>query len=178
MGINGFVHGFFAGATEGALSEPEAILIGYATTKQLEEECGGRAEYLQLFDRDQDNVADIEIVRSCLIAAAADIDSYAAKKFAVPMVPTPVISQKAAEIARLKAERRYRVYTDEHGLRWDAIYGSDHFKPGWLLQLAKGMVTPGSDPMPRRHGTMAVDQAFTDMPRERDSSREKLKGFW
>ena len=61
---------------------------------------------------------------------------------------------------------------------WEKIAGTDERQPGWLLLLARGEVTPGSDPLPRAHGTLQNDSVETTMPADRDAAREKLAGFW
>lgn len=180
MSVHGFVHGFVSGAVMGALAG-DVFVPGtyYASISKLITVCGGRVKFDELFDLNGDGVADDVFVEQALRAANADIDQYAAKRFHVPFATvTDTISDKAAECARLRAESWRAIPFEGHEKRWEAMYGSDNFKPGWLLQLGKGMVTPGADPMPLKHSTMAVDSAIDSLPAERDISRDKLAGVW
>lgn len=179
MSAVGFSVGFSAGSSLGALAAADVPGVHYGTVAQLVIVCGGQKRFTELFDADNDGVADFDFVELALSTADTEIDQYAAKRFHVPFSPvTSTIANKAVEIARLQAERWRGVYHDEHASRWDAIYSADKFKPGWLLQLAGGMVTPGSDPMPLKHTTMAVDQAIEGLPADRENSRRKMEGFW
>ena len=78
----------------------------------------------------------------------------------------------------LDLARRRGQLTDREQEEWDAIAGTDERRPGWLLLLARGVVTPGGDPLPARHSTMVVDSVTTAFSGDRDASREKLGGFW
>lgn len=179
MSVQGFVSGFVHGAVMGALGTSFVPGTYYASIEDLIIVCGGRVKFDELFASAGGAVADDLFVERALRAANADIDQYAAKRFHVPFATvTDTIRDKAAECARLRAESWRAIPFEGHEKRWEAMYGSDNFKPGWLLQLSKGMVTPGSDPMPLKHSTMAVDSAVASLPADRDNSRDKLAGVW
>lgn len=180
MGINGHLNGYLFGSLEGALgsADPDPVLPYYAQLEDLRQACGGEARLRQLFDRNQDGLIDMDFVESCLRSACGDIDSYAAKHFEVPFaVATPVIRLKTAQIARLHAESWRGLTGEDYERRHKAMYNAHVDEPGWLVQLGKGMVTPGASPMPPKHPTMAPDGVIEPAFR-RETSRRALKGYW
>lgn len=153
--------------------------MAYSTQADVQNACGGSRRLVELFDWDNDAAADATAVADAIAKADALIDSYASKRFHVPFAPVPaIIQQHSASLAKLMtARRRGMMTTDEHD-EYESIAGTDERKPGWLLQLATGVVTPGGDPLPLAHSTMSVDSVETTLPCDRDRERDKLGGFW
>lgn len=153
--------------------------MAYSVQEDVEDDAGGADRLRQLADWDNDGIADAARVTAAIAKADALIDSYASKRFHVPFAPVPeIIKQHSATLAKLLLARRRGQMTQDEQDEWESIAGTDENKPGWLLQLANGTVTPGGDPLPLRHGSMSVDSVDTALPDDRDASREKLAGFW
>lgn len=142
--------------------------MAYATTTQIQIAAGGAARYVQLFDWDADGVADATVVAQIQAEVDAWIDSYAGRRFAVPISsPTQALTLAAAE------EVVYRALVKR------GMAGPDHVqlhevRRAWLKDLADGRVVP-SDPPPARASTVTTAWVERDTD---DVSREGLKGFW
>jgi phage gp36-like protein len=153
--------------------------VAYCVQSDVQSACGGAARLVQLFDWDTDGIADVAEVAAAIVKADALIDSFASKRFHVPFNPVPlIIAQHSASLAKLIATRRRGMMTRDEESEWEEIAGTDEKKPGWLLLLARGVVTPGGDPLPTAHGTMQTDAVESTMPADRDAARDKLGGFW
>lgn len=153
--------------------------MAYSVQGDLEDSCGGVARLVEIADWDKDGVADAARLTSAIAKADALIDSYASKRFTVPFNPVPpIIKQYSAALARLNLVKARGQLTQNEQDEWDEIASTDEKKPGWLLQLARGVVTPGGDPLPPAHTTMQNDFVDTVMPSDRDAARDKLGGFW
>lgn len=153
--------------------------MAYCVQADVELAVGGLKRLKQLMDWDNDGAVDVATVTDCIAEADALIDSFAAKRFTVPFNPVPpIIKRMSAQLAPLVGARRRRVLTEGEQIQWDSIAGTEQGKEGWLLKLATGVVTPGTDPMPTQHGTMANDGVEIALPGDRDASRDKLGGYW
>jgi phage gp36-like protein len=132
---------------------------------------------VELADWDGDGIADR--IADAITKADALIDSFASKQFHVPFSPVPpIIAQHSATLAKLSLARRRGQLTHDELEEWDSITSTDTKKPGWLYLLARGVVTPGGDPLPLAHSTMVADTVETTLPGDRDAARDKLAGFW
>lgn len=151
----------------------------YSTQADVQNACGGLTRLKQLVDWDNDGTADVAAIADAIAEVDALVDTFASKQFTVPFNPVPpIIRRTSASLAKLTLARRRRQLTQEEADEWERLAGTDKQKPGWLLLLATGVVTPGGDPLPSKHGSMAVDEVDTALPGDRDASREKLGGFW
>lgn len=75
-------------------------MAAYVTQQDLIDRFGN-AEMLAIADRDQDQVIDIAVVAGALADASALIDSYLAKRYALPLVAAPpALIPVAAALAR------------------------------------------------------------------------------
>lgn len=97
----------------------------------------GNEQLLLLTDRDGNQAADTEVVDQALTDASAEIDTYIAAKYAMPLASVPAsLVRPCVDIAvyRLAADRD--LGTEEHRLRYeDAI--------AYLKRIAKGDVSLG-----------------------------------
>lgn len=153
--------------------------MAYSVQLDVQNAVGGARRLVELADWDGDGVADVAVLADAIAKADALIDSFASKRFHVPFSPVPtIITQHSATLARLTMARRRGQLTQDEQDEWDTIAGTDEKKPGWLLLLARGVVTPGGDPLPTAHSTMQNDFVDTVMPSDRDAARDKLGGFW
>src|SRR5690348_11167221 len=126
-------------------------------------------------DWDGDGNVDAAVITDVIAEADALIDSFASKRFHVPFSPVPeIIKRMSAKLAGLILARRRNQLTEDEMHQWEGIAG----EKGWLYQLATGVVTPGGDPLPVAHSTMAADSVETSLPDDRDASRDALAGFW
>lgn len=152
--------------------------MAYSTQTDVEQAAGGAIRLLQLVDWDNNNAIDAARLAAAIAKADSLIDSYAVKHYKVPFATVPpIITTHSADLAMLYLVRSRGPLSDVEQDLWDSIAGTDEKKPGWLLLLAKGIVTLGVDPAPPA-SEMVVDQVETAMPTDRDVSREKLAGWW
>lgn len=153
--------------------------MAYSTQTDVQNACGGLKRLKQAFDYDADGNVDAAQVTDCIAEADALIDSFASKRFTVPFNPVPpIILRMSARLAVLVSARRRGPFSQSQQDEWDSIAGTEQGKEGWLYRLATGVVTPGGDPLPTAHSTMQNDSVSTEMPTDRDVSRDKLGGFW
>lgn len=153
--------------------------MAYCTQADMQNAAGGAKRFLQLTDWDNNNAIDAQVITDAIAEADSRIDEAAAKLYTVPFNPVPEpIKRRSAEIALLITIRRRLGFDESHQKWWDELTSSKKGEEGWLLLLANGVVTPGTDPMPVKHSTMAVDSVDTKLPTDRDVSRDKLGGFW
>lgn len=152
--------------------------MAYCTQSDVEDACGGAARLLQLSDWDRNGAVDAARVAKAIDRASSLIDSFAVKRYAVPINPIPaVIVSHAADLAMLFLAKGRGMLTQDQQELWTSIAGTDENNPGWLLLLARGTVSLGVDPVPTA-SSMVVDQVATTLPLERDMSRDKSGGFW
>ena len=135
----------------------------YATTEQVTERHGADAVLL-LTDRDGDGVADTGAIERALADASAEIDTYLAAKYQLPLSETPaVLTRLAADIAiyrlALSADKRIK----EHRVRYDDAVAL-------LRRIAKGEASLGlaSPAAPSRAWTQSRPRRF---------SRETMSGL-
>ena len=142
--------------------------MGYTTEPDLITAAGGRARFVQISDRDGDGIADAEFVAAAQAKADGLIDSYAGKRYAVPIAnPSQMLVQVAAEEAVYQMILRGDTGPSESERdEWEN-------RKGWLESLAKGKVVP-SDPPPTKSST--IKNRFRRS--NRAMSRERSKGFW
>lgn len=138
----------------------------YATSAQIQVAAGGAAKLVEIFDWDKDGVADAAVIADLQAKVDAWIDSFAGKRFAVPMAsPSIALQQLSAEEV---------VYRGKRGLVSE--YDTDQHKErlSWLEAVAAGKVVP-CDPPPAPASTVRSAWVARDTD---DVSREKLKGAW
>lgn len=148
--------------------------MSYSAQADVQNAVGGAKKLTQIADWNNDgNIA--AVVADAIAEADALIDSFASKRFHVPFNPVPeIIKRMSAKLAGLILVRRRNQLSDDEVHQWEGIAGDK----GWLYQLATGVVTPGGDPLPVAHSTMGADAVDTELPCDRDASRDHLAGFW
>lgn len=141
--------------------------MAYATMQDLEHAAGGAGRLLALSDFDGDGVIDAAAVEAAQAKADGLIDSYAARRYAVPIdTPSAVLVQCAAEEAVFQLAFR-------RGMATEQDLGERELRIQWLESLAAGKVRP-SDPAPRKSSAVVNRHD----PSRRAVSRDGLKGFW
>lgn len=150
----------------------------YCVQADVQNAAGGEKRLKQLADWDNNAAIDAAVITDAIAAADALIDSFASKRFTVPFNPVPeIIKRTSAELAMLHIARNRGGLSDAMQKRWDELAGTERGREGWLYQLATGVVTPGGDPLPTKHGAMVVDSVETSLPSERGIARDKLGDF-
>lgn len=153
--------------------------MAYSVQADVQNTLGGAKRLIEEFDWDRDGAADAAVITDCIAEADALIDSFASKRFTVPFAPVPeTIRRTSARLAVLIGARRRGMMTHSQETEWDQLAGTERGKEGWLYQLARGIVTPGGDPLPTGHSQLQDDATETELPDDRDVSRDKLGGFW
>lgn len=139
----------------------------YATTTQIQIAAGGSERFVQLFDWDGDTVADSAVVAQIQAEVDAWIDSYAGRRFAVPIsAPSSVlVAHSAAEVVYRAQQRR--------GMASDTDREQHESRLAWLRDLAGGRVVP-SEPQPT--AATSVRSGWVD--RTDGLTRDGLKGAW
>ncbi|MBL1321514.1 MAG: DUF1320 domain-containing protein [Methylophaga sp.] len=106
----------------------------YCTQQNLIDRYGNQ-ELLLIIDRDQDGTLDSAIIDLAIADAAAEIDSYLATVYTLPLSSTPaVLTIYACDIAR------YRLYDDR---TTDEVKDRYEKAIKWLTKVAEGKVTLG-----------------------------------
>ena len=143
--------------------------MAYTTRARIETAVGGPAKLVQLADLDTDGAEDAGVVDDAIVEAASLIDSYAGKRYAVPFAAaSPTIASLATRIAA-------RILRRNRGMPWPKDDEQAETDRLWLVDLARGLVTPGVEPLPTK-SVLEVDEVY-----ERESgraiSRKKFDGY-
>ena len=147
--------------------------MAYSSQTDVQNAVGGQKRLIQLADWNGVGSLDsaaVAVIADAIAEADALIDSYASKRFAVPIdAPLPQqIVRVSARIAiyRLRVARGMPSQSELYTYEKDAQ---------WLKDFAAGDVLAGLEPNPR-HAEVTVDAA-TDRPTTKDVSRRRLRGF-
>lgn len=142
--------------------------MAYTTREAIEAEIG-EAVLTALADLDNDGTEDAGVVDGAIRGADALINSYANKRYAVPLtVGLDVVTEHALQLAIYNLRRKKQALT-----ALDITTHADDIQ--WLKDLAEGKVTLGVEPQPPKSSLMR--DAATPRPTWKDVSRDKLKGF-
>ncbi len=144
--------------------------MSYSSASDVERVAGGAQRLVQLADYDRDGIADAAVIAAAIERADAWINTYAEQSYSVPFatVPTHVRELSAQEaVYQLKRDRSMVTEDDR----------SEHEeRERWLMRLAKGEVSPGTDPRPPK--SSHVRGSAFDRPSDKAVSRDKLRGYW
>ncbi|CCU70934.1 gp436 family protein [Thalassolituus oleivorans] len=124
--------------------------MAYATQQNMADRYGDD-QLLIVADRDNDSVVDAAVIEQALLDASAEIDTYVAAKYALPLSTVPtVLTRLCVDISmyRLAADRD--IATEERRKRYeDAVY--------LLRRIATGEVSLGiQTPPPSSNGAVVV----------------------
>lgn len=154
--------------------------MAYCTIAKVQTAAGGATRLLQIANRTNAVTLDptaIAFIDDNIAYADAMIDSYAAKRYAVPYFPVPpIIERMSAKLAALYMCRSTGMITQAENDELASIEGKD----GWLIRLSRGEVSCGTDPAPAPH-SMIVDKAGSEPTTGSatpELTRDKLGGFW
>jgi len=145
--------------------------MAYATQAELEMAAGGLESLVQLTDDAGTGTLGTAVLAVAQSAADGWVDSYAQRRHATPFAaPVPArIRLLAAEATVYLLKRRRRMIAETDKIAHDE-------RETWLRDLAKGLVSPGTDPVPAK--STAVVPAIVELDENVGISRESLKGFW
>lgn len=124
--------------------------MAYATQQNMIDRYGDD-QLLIVADRDNDSVVDAAVIEQALLDASAEIDTYVAAKYALPLSTVPtVLTRLCVDISmyRLAADRD--IATEERRKRYeDAVY--------LLRRIATGEVSLGiQTPPPSSNGAVVI----------------------
>lgn len=125
--------------------------MAYCTQTDVEFAAGGVTRFKELTDFDGDGSVDAAVVAALIDEAARWMDSYIAKRHAVPLetVPSTVKVACAREVVyRFKESRDTlsELDQDNHTERVE-----------WLTAIAGGSITLGVDPLPTKSALVGVE---------------------
>ena len=135
--------------------------MAYATRQELEDRCGIDA-VAAVADRDGDAAVEEEAITAALADASADIDSYLAVRYPLPIATPPAaVKRVCIDIAmyHLSGNRT----TEEVENRYKHAIA-------WLRDVSKGVASLGNEPVEASTGGASF--AATD----RQMTRTKLSG--
>ncbi len=130
----------------------------YATTTDLIHAAGGEERYVQLFDWNEDGVADVAVIERAQLFADGRIDGYARRRYATPIAnPSATIRAFAARLI-VHDTRKIRGVISS-----DEVMTSEKEHAQFLDDLAAGKVSP-SDPEPSRPlgSTVSIFEDMSD----------------
>lgn len=146
--------------------------MAYCTQTDVEHAAGGATKLLQLADFDADGVVDTAVLTAAIDEAEEWINSYCAKRYAVPFdTPPDIIVRECAREAvyRIKDSRLAATQRDHdtHDKRED-----------WLEGISYGRISLGVDPPPTKASTVAPTVESDRTSVTGALNREDLEGFW
>lgn len=145
--------------------------MAYATTQDVQDAAGGEERLVALTGGKSKGTVQTDVVDRFVAKADSIIDSYASALYKTGFeapVPQSIVTM-SADIAVYLLKQSKSMLTEGD------IAAHDR-RIEWLQELAKGSVTPGTDPRPTKHSAV-IDKASA-RPSAKDVSREELKGFW
>ncbi len=110
--------------------------MAYSTAGDLQKQLSD-AQLQQLTDDENTGVIDYSVIAKAIADADAEIDTYAAGRYSVPLAPVPaVINRYSVDMAIYNLYSR-RANVPQHRMdRYNAALS-------WLKQLAQGLTTLG-----------------------------------
>lgn len=123
--------------------------MGYATEQDLVTRYG-QDQLLVLADRDNDGVADADVVAEALANAAAEIDGYLASRYELPLSPVPPL------LVRLACDVAVWHLCDSDPLATELREKKYKAAVDILRQLASGDMSLGVTPEPPASSGAAV----------------------
>lgn len=140
--------------------------MAYSTIAQIQLAAGGAAKMVEVFDHDGDGLVDDAVIVELQAQVDSWIDSYAGRRYAVPMsAPSAGCQQVAAAEVVFRGKRGMvtQLDADLHKERQE-----------WLEGISKGHVVP-CDPPPAPSSLVKSTWVSRD---DNEVSREKMRGAW
>lgn len=145
--------------------------MAYATLAQIRTAAGGADRLVQLADHDEDGAVDAEVIAQAQAEVDGWIDSYAAKRYAVPLSAPSLAMQAcaAAEVVYWLRSKRSMLTDQDVAARAD--------RSAWLKAIASGHVVP-SDPLPTPATTARSAWVERDGDMPGALTRDNTEGAW
>lgn len=142
----------------------------YSDQAAVQRAVGGADRLIALTDQSGAGVVDATILAAAIASADDWINSFAQRRHAVPFSPVP------ARIAELSAREAGYILMCDRGMVAEWAQAQHDERERWMENLAKGLVSPGTDPIPPK-STAVVPQT---LPRSTTEavSRDAMRGFW
>lgn len=145
--------------------------MGYATQAQVQTAVGGAAALTALTDLANADAIDPAVVSDAIAEADAVINSYAGKRYKIPIVGN------AIEIARLSARMAARILRRNRMQVLMSDADEEKLDRAWLKDLSEGRVTLSTDTGTPADSPMVVDKAGV-RESTKNVSRNRMKGYW
>ncbi len=147
-------------------------MADYAAQADLERVAGGAAKLIQLADHDGDGSLDSAVVTAAINDASRWVDSYLARRFAVPLdTPSDIIT-------RIVAEEAIYILKDQRDAIDDRAQRRHDQNIEWLDGVSLGRINPGVDPAPAKSEAVAATTGARDSDDPDQITRNSLKGLW
>lgn len=152
--------------------------MAYSAQADIEAAVGGAAKLIELIDYDADGLVDSAELTKHIEAADEFVDSYAQRRYNVPFTAVPPIIKRFAveeTVYRLKLARTALTERD---------VAEREERIAWLTDLAKGVVSVGSDPEPAASAAHVAEAQLhrnddeTEVDEGRTVTRQSLEGLW
>ncbi len=131
--------------------------MAYLTNIDIQTRVGATA-YIQFADDDGDSIADVAVVDEIRLAAEAEVNSYLAARYQVPIDVaahtdlSDMLKSVALDVAEYRLRLRRPPVSDDAGKRYDQTIA-------WLALIAKGVIAlPAATPVSANsaQGTIAT----------------------
>ncbi len=146
--------------------------MAYSTHAQVQIAVGGPDRLRQLSDLDNTDTENPGVVDQAIATADSMIDSYVGKRFAVPLLPVPVVIANLSAYWAARVLRRNRY----NGQPLQDDNDQELADREWLEGVSRGTISLGIEPTPQKASIV------TDRAAPRDStkavSRDSTRGFW
>lgn len=145
--------------------------MAYCEQGDVENAAGGPDRLVQLVDYDADGNPDADELADAIAAAGTLIDSYAQRKYRVPLDPVPeVVRIKCAREVVYQLRDAKDILTDRDVARHDELLQ-------WLQDLARGIASLGTSPDGATSSEI-LDEAGGRDEADETITRDSLKGVW
>ena len=145
--------------------------MAYCSKDDVTIAVGGSARLIELTDQESSAVFNQGTLDAAIDEADGWINSYCQKRHNVPFSPVPDVIRRLSA-----AETKYILMRFLGQITQEEVAAHEQ-REAWLLNVSKGLATPGIDPPPAKSTSVraqVVDRDITE-----DVSRESTKGaFW
>lgn len=146
--------------------------MAYCTQTDVQNAAGGAERLRALVDWDGDTAVDAEPIAQAIADADAWINSYVARKRAVPLSPAPDIVRltSAREAVYLLKQARGMAVTEDDKTNHEE-------RERWLEGVAAGKISLGVDPSPAPSTANAAEYGERESSDDDAFARDSFGGF-
>ncbi len=148
--------------------------MAYCTQADVENEAGGAQALVDLCDlaKTRSSVLNAAVLSAAIADADAWIDSYVAKRRAVPLATVPLVVRRVSKEETVFILRGNTRFTGERDQE------KHEANTRWLEGVARGTITLGVDPQPAKSALVAPAVVLRDDDLTIECTSETLKGIW